>query len=425
MYKIFLDGSQAESTRMQEGDYKGFDWHKWDKAAFANWQILIQNWVNYCGDDNRNILGLVAQLDSTVGTPATFPPIWLSRQTYPFLDPSVSNPQAQRNHSFNALVYLMMSDKNAPVPSPALLSPAASGNWLVPNDNLNGTYCLSRELFWDRYLLPKLYNFCSKVCLHVQTPGVSVEGFMNIEYSEDWKWTVGAGMPPTSDKSYPTDKFYTGPLKSDLPDDQKPSSGPAKYHIGMVWETPGDGDQKVGDNLPNGLFRVIAHNSSWQWFTVNYTPGSNIIELEGRSRIDAKADYKGSDTPAWPTWESAWFKVSWKLTLEVASIEGGGVTINVRDMGPNDMTVDKGSDGHTLKGTIIPYYLQQQAESYHTTLKANFDNSFSWFQNVLKDSLKDQGRLFLPGNGALLFNNATFNNEGDLLTEVKFDGTGL
>ena len=85
---------------------------------------------------------------------------------------------------------------------------------------------------------------------------------MNIEYSEDWKWTVGGGMPPTNDKSNPTDKFYTGPLKSDLPDDQKPSSGPAKYHIGMVWETPGDGDQKVGDNLPNGLFRVIAHNSS-------------------------------------------------------------------------------------------------------------------------------------------------------------------
>jgi hypothetical protein len=174
-------------------------------------------------------------------------------------------------------------------------------------------------------------------------------------------------------------------------------------------------------NGPDTDFVYVA----WQWFTINYTPGTNLIEVEGKSKIDANVEYRGSDTPAWRTGEDAWYKASWKLGLEITSIEGGGITIKVQHAKDNGFTIDKGRDGSSLKGTIIPYYLDKQVGTLHNDLKSALDSGISWARSSLQDALKDQGRLFLPGNGALIFKNATFNENGDLLVEVKFDGTDL
>ena len=126
--------------------------------------------------------------------------------------------------------------------------------------------------------------------------------------------------------------------------------------------------------------------------------------------------------------------MSWGFGLELSSNDSAfGLNINIidrRDPGnpnstwPKVKIVDKGIKD-ILSGTIIEKYYPRYVERLVDNVNTNFNYRFNSLHTSLQNALRDQGRLFLPGNGSLFFKNGTFNNQGDFITEVRFNGTGV
>lgn len=125
---------------------------------------------------------------------------------------------------------------------------------------------------------------------------------------------------------------------------------------------------------------------------------------------------------------SAWFHVRWKVYIDIESVEASiNLKVTWDESKKEHWDLSHAFDDASLQGTAVPYHFKDDWPGRFNGLEHNFTEQFKQFEGTLANGLRDQGKLFLPGNGVLLFKNGTFNTEGDLLVEVKFDcgNTGL
>ena len=118
-------------------------------------------------------------------------------------------------------------------------------------------------------------------------------------------------------------------------------------------------------------------------------------------------------------------ELTWSITLEITSVVDGGLEINV--LPPKDGTYHK--CGFTTDSHKPPQNSGDFVQRYGEQAKKSIDDTFSKRMPLiaasLADKFKDQDRLFLPGSRSFFFKNGTFNSNGDLLVQVRYDGTTL
>ena len=102
----------------------------------------------------------------------TFPPTSLDLANYPWLDPSVTSPQAADGLDQNALCYLMMTGNTAP-PNPALLP--TTGTWVNSMPGQDGMLCMETSQFWAGWLLPLLTDLNRITEIQPTTPVCSTD----------------------------------------------------------------------------------------------------------------------------------------------------------------------------------------------------------------------------------------------------------
>ena len=123
------------------------------------------------------------------------------------------------------------------------------------------------------------------------------------------------------------------------------------------------------------------------------------------------------------------FNLTWSLTLEIVSVDTvGGVQVQIKDYDPSNpskpyYSLTYNNDTSTLKGTLIKSLTPHYADDVNNMIQQRFTVLFATLQTTLQTKLQNQHKLFLAGQGAFFFKNATFNQEGDFLTQVLYNGT--
>ncbi|KAI8164588.1 hypothetical protein K4K49_012282 [Colletotrichum sp. SAR 10_70] len=237
------------------------------------------------------------------------------------------------------------------------------------------------------------------------------------------------GSNPTGMENF---QFSTGDFDRSHMDGDELNTGDVKYHWGMSVFDRGGADQ-TGSNQPHGLLRADASSHSRNWTKVSYIPGDNKITVSGYGHLWGRVDYSGSNTPAWNTSESFDFKVTWTITLVIGALEETGeLNFTIEDPPKGSSTTEperyyniEKSHGDNLSGTIINPYFGTFVDGMFERLKGACDSKLTYLTAKLKGALSKQHRLFLPGSGELLFSQGTFNNQGDFICNVHFNGAAM
>lgn len=135
-------------------DFKGALLDDFDLITLAG---ILAFWYVDSGvmDDRRKRTigyGLyTANPDSVNGQAPTFPPTSLKFQTYEYIAPGESKPQEGIGKGDNNMLLYLQMTGNKDFPNGAILP--YSGNFV--SDGMDGTMCVSQEIFWQDYLLRK------------------------------------------------------------------------------------------------------------------------------------------------------------------------------------------------------------------------------------------------------------------------------
>jgi hypothetical protein len=154
--RLKLTESVAHKIAYFQQDLSDFGKHKWDPEDLDKFLLLMSGWGNaqtgVMKDHQKSTLGyyLTTQKPETVNPLGpTFPPTALKHQHYKYIAPGSTEPEdGLEKGKNNMLLYLEMTQQR-PFPSEDILE--YSGNFVAAG--MKGTACISREIFWDSYLL--------------------------------------------------------------------------------------------------------------------------------------------------------------------------------------------------------------------------------------------------------------------------------
>lgn len=110
------------------------------------------------------------------------------------------------------------------------------------------------------------------------------------------------------------------------------------------------------------------------------------------------------------------FHISFAVTIGIASISNGG--LKFEKVGTNDIYVSVDPSGD-MQWERDP---EEIANEIRNQLQGSLDDAFGKVEGELFNALANHHRLFLPGYGSFLYNNAAFNHEGDLMVHLTYNG---
>ncbi|CAM1508036.1 Fc.00g048840.m01.CDS01 [Cosmosporella sp. VM-42] len=354
---------------------------------------------------------------------ATYPPQQLQHQSYPYLLPpssgmtdkawtegleSVEEDPGLRN----CLLYCELVDSAEKRPFKGVQLPHV-GNFSAiggPNGTpapIDGTFALSHQLFFERFLLPNLQVFVQQSQIYPRPAIFSNDG--NTIRSV-LGYIVGANPDKDkfNDRKNPIYEFQAIPAKNGQP----------AYYQGHV-----DVTQEL---------EPFASPSRGEW-TKFYAEGSPTVMVKWESggkriTISGETNYRshgttGSTTTVDPgthyivpanTWWHGWYEMTWLMHIDVIA-EKGSLTMKLSHDPTFVSVVDHGdnSNGWKWDDPTTPAQIQ-------STIQNNMTQQLSHLQETLNAGFTDQLKFTYPGNGQLNFGNTIFNDNGDLLAEIKY-----
>lgn len=111
--------------------------------------------------------------------------------------------------------------------------------------------------------------------------------------------------------------------------------------------------------------------------------------------------------------------MQYTLTYVAQRVDDGGVQI----LQSGATTVNKGPVNTFHSNNVIwtPAW-DQYGAGLQASAAAYFQAQLGQYQQAFLEGLAGQNKLFLPGGGAYLCNQVMFNADGDLLTNLAFNG---
>ncbi|KAF7979540.1 hypothetical protein HWV62_42134 [Athelia sp. TMB] len=127
--------------------------------AKEDFHTHVKTYLNKLQTDNNGLYSTIHYLPvlkKSGSQSPTFAPTSLNFQSFPFVTASNKGTKGSEN---NTLVYLQMTQERQ---LPADLLPTPNANWIVPaTPRYDGTLCLSKATFLDKWLLPQLSSLNS------------------------------------------------------------------------------------------------------------------------------------------------------------------------------------------------------------------------------------------------------------------------
>ena len=116
--------------------------------------------------------------------------------------------------------------------------------------------------------------------------------------------------------------------------------------------------------------------------------------------------------------------LTWSFTLQITSVDGGGVAVSVKPLGPNESyyTITPNPDEH-LDWSLFTSNIKGYSTYVKSVLESRYDAIMQYLIGDLTHKLNNENKLFMPGSGSFLFKDGTFNSHGDFLTAIKYNGT--
>ncbi|KIM41738.1 hypothetical protein M413DRAFT_137225 [Hebeloma cylindrosporum] len=364
-----------------------------DLTAKASFNIFITKYFIELGNRKDDFVLHYVPLATDEGRKKfampTIPPIDFTFQNMPFVLSASDNGQASDD---NMLVYLQITGDPATRTLPRELLPI-SANWVVPTpdntDRYDGTVALSKSIFVDGWLLPKLAAF-----------------------NKDSTWIVkNCYWKP---KGLGTVFSLTGQLGRDgaSADDLKWETVEAKdVDQGAKNKVKGSGQWYKYYHYSNkddneGLWRVWQKGTTRNWLFIpeGYNDqGKCEIFISGSTFVEF---YVHVDLPA----SRGWVKGEWSTSLILDGVNDGELVIKAGDINP---TITNEVDEAWLHAGEISHF----TEPCERGLKKL---SMTYILNEMRSVFQNGWDFVLPGGGDFYINKAVFNGEKDLLCELKY-----
>ncbi|RHZ62474.1 uncharacterized protein CDV56_108562 [Aspergillus thermomutatus] len=392
---LFIDASSTTKWNPELSDFgdKEDEWRNLSAEARATFDTFIQRWLNVMKEKGSNILGYSAerQEDEELNEYApTFPPTSIDYFCYPWRGADGTSAPKD-NQECNALSYLMMSNFDEP---PAHGAIDYTGAW-VDDQSREGTFCMNQALFW-----PWMHSVLRQIVI----------GMVPYPDEPSVKWS-----PDNEDLPFRSGpKFHAG---DDEAQDGQYQFKPAGFLWPHTWLLEGEYRQSqnmaVNGRDPHDTMTLTEESTSTS-ASLKFHPGKEQVDLNGQSTFIFRADHKTSKRH---TWTLMTFGISWSISLAMASVEDGGLEVNIV---PNSNTVNVSYDHDgDMQWETPPFIL---AARWKEMLQGGMQSALQRVEKNLLYALANQQRLFLPGKGSYLMKNPIFNAQGDLLVDLSFNG---
>ncbi|KAF4294669.1 hypothetical protein CNMCM8686_002446 [Aspergillus fumigatus] len=361
---------------------------------------FIDHWIKVMSESGSSILGYSAQREQVNGGDElneyapSFPPTSIDYFCYPWrgVDGSGANKDDQDS---NALAYLLMSDFKNP---PAEGSIQYSGPW-VDGDDRVASFCMNRALFWN-WMLPIARQVVVAMTPVPETPYVSY-----------------AGTPP--DMPWRTrPRYHIGDTNASANDYKwvpNPSGGwstsmPMKFTWDKVTVPHNSNDWMIGEEWGDNTQATVSFGAGTERLTVK--GGSKF-----RYQIDHHRDGMSGTRQVWPLF---WVEVftDWRLSIDMTSIEEGGIVFHPKENNNEDVKVAYKEYGDMKMESTA----QDLAESIADDVKQNMTAALESVSETLSQAMANANRLCLPAAGTFFMKDPVFNEGGDLLVKLEYDG---
>jgi hypothetical protein len=366
--------------------------------AAAEFNIFMNMYFDVLAKDhNASVLHYIplvsAKADRQKYPMPTIPPTKLTFQNIPFVTSAQDKGSLNDN---NMLVYLQMTDKDATLPDKLL---EISANWVVPppsdkeTERYDGTVALSRKIFLDGWLLPKLAEFNRDSTWIVEEARSEDTGFLNLGTIIHMKGHMGWTDATES-------KIKWNPIAANMVDQWAKDKVPG---IAGDWHKYYDSNIKDDNGI---IERVYQKGTTTNFCFIPEGYGSNgkcEILVTGVTQIEfyVNVDILPSTAELTGTWST-------KLVLD--GVNDGELVITAEKITPK---IDKRVNDAILHAGDINNMINA-AESGLKNL--NMTSLLSKITEVFRDGWD----FILPGAADFYISKAVFNSRKDLLCELKY-----
>ncbi|WP_330854295.1 hypothetical protein [Lentzea sp.] len=374
--QLFLDLENADLARYDRAATTFPE--KMTASAIAAFPLYLATYLEIVRAAGGHVLGYTVMMPEWTDPVASFPPSSLDFVTNRY----TPAPSAPGDAGLDSVQYLMMTG-NAPLPGN--LRPWW-GNFVTPGDGVGntryGTIAMSRRLFVDGYLLPRLSGL---LCAH-SVPGNNDDGLEMVGSAGSGTFTPDATGGSWSSGQLKGYSHKTNSVSND------------HVELTCLW------DASLAFT-PGGNTVVIKRKLA---FTVDYT---HWYGVEGHAvKTNFWVDYHVPQT----------------LTMTLAGADDGALQVNVVDETPQpdptelyDMPygwciADSGGDQSIWAGVE-----ETLEKTVNTIVESLIDRQLK--DEVEKDvqNLVDLVPFVYPGGAQLFLVDPVFNNAGDLLFGVS------
>ncbi|KAI9927079.1 hypothetical protein MW887_003462 [Aspergillus wentii] len=337
--------------------------------------------------------GLHTAKPDTVNADApSFPPTSLKLQTYEYIAPGEDKPkEGLENGRNNMLLYLQMTDSKK-FPSEPILP--YSENFV--SDGMDGTMCIEKEIFWDRYLLrttgPRLLHlFNNATYAWVKST--------NLSQVTEPDWEIGIGDGGHGDMNF----FNWAPSTDGS--------------MSWTWGDPPQDEQHKITKETHGRLEITCTTKN----RMEAQPGSNIIDLSGKTNILADGGCGGGMSAPWACSYKVHVWLEWQTKVTLNAVEDGGFSLSL-DLAKNNFKV--GAD-EVKTDCAMAIGVMDRLVKACDKMKTQLEDSLAKaplhdIAAKLQTDLNNSARFVVPGKGTFKYQNPVFNNNGDVMIEVGY-----
>ncbi|KAI1490629.1 hypothetical protein F5X96DRAFT_669502 [Biscogniauxia mediterranea] len=338
---------------------------------------FITNWLLVMSQEGNSILGYSAQReenDELNKYAPSFPPTSIDYFPYPWLGAS-GNGSAKDGQDENSLSYLMMSNFTS---RPAQGAIPYTGPW-TNGGSRGASFCMGRPLFWG-WLLSLMRKLSMAMTPIPEEPYVAYVGKPDdMPWRYGWTWHIGDSDAKDDDyKWIPSGQNAWQAKSSD------------KYSFSRADHPHEKNDYETAEEWSENIEATVSFNA-----------GKEVVNLGGSSTFTFMVK----------------LRTSWSISVYMTSIEEGGIIFQTRNKGTADVKIIDVVD--TMKLGDTPDAI---AAELADDLKSNVSTVLDSIEDKLVNALANANRLCLPAAGTFFMKDPIFNQNGDLLVSLAYDG---
>ncbi|KAK4161607.1 hypothetical protein QBC43DRAFT_302779 [Cladorrhinum sp. PSN259] len=417
-------------------------WEEWklNKAnrtvAAAFEKIIKTTWADRA-EEGLTAIGTRFNLDGEnarpVERPALFPPYEMIHQAYPYKIGADSGVTGWENGkrslkepgTRNCLLYCdnvslenIGGAKRKKEMEHKLLphsgNYATIGSSKVPGTRVHGTFALSHQLFFEKFLLPHLQVFVLESQIYPDQPTfTNTSEYGGIQCSNGYRAGFNPPKDPTKDPDNPIYEFKL----------IRPADGTQPYyqaHVDVTNKSPSLWFTPVKNKV--GLWTMF-HAEGSPTVTVKWVPGQSSILIEGKTSYESNlttADHQNLDKtgnellPASDWWHER-FPMTWSMRIDVQA-KDGDLDLQLSHDSGNFVTVTSNPEPSKGWAWTDPNTPNRITSDMQGSMSQQIDH----LKQVLRDAFDGQYKFVYPGNGTFKFSKTMFNKNGDLLAEIEY-----